>query len=128
VLEIVIALLLGLPLGPAAIPFVKQGGLQWRDTIGVSSIHLKVEGHRLSLGSFNALGGSYAVIRVVFEEASRRFARDVDVSELRTPEVRAVAAGMTVSCAMDGNHGRSVAYGGPTCRCTMRHFRSFGRE
>ncbi|MET4359367.1 transposase, partial [Bradyrhizobium sp. RT9b] len=34
-LEIVIALLLGLPLGPAAIPFVKQGGLQWRDTLYV---------------------------------------------------------------------------------------------
>src|SRR5580658_7183382 len=31
-LEIVIALLLGLPLGPAAIAFVKQGGPQWRDT------------------------------------------------------------------------------------------------
>ncbi|MDH2348310.1 diaminopropionate ammonia-lyase [Bradyrhizobium sp. SSUT77] len=79
--------------------------------IGVSSIHLKDEGHRLGLGSFKALGGSYAVIRLVLEEACRRFGRDVDVSELRTPEVRAVAAGMTVSCATDGNHGRSVAYG-----------------
>jgi putative MFS transporter len=28
-----IALLLGLPLGPAAISFVKQGGLQWGDTM-----------------------------------------------------------------------------------------------
>src|SRR4051795_6819573 len=30
--EIVIALLLGLPLGPAEIASVKQGGLQWRHT------------------------------------------------------------------------------------------------
>ncbi|UGY27722.1 site-specific integrase [Bradyrhizobium septentrionale] len=30
--EIVIALLLGLPLGPAALASVKQGGPQWRDT------------------------------------------------------------------------------------------------
>lgn len=79
--------------------------------IGVSSIHLKDEGHRLGLGSFKALGGSYAVLRLVLEEAGRQFDRDVDVSELHTPELRAVAAGMTVSCATDGNHGRSVAYG-----------------
>ncbi|MGY4478656.1 hypothetical protein ACVILL_006070 [Bradyrhizobium sp. USDA 3364] len=31
--EIVIALLLGLPLGPAALASVKQGGPQWRDTL-----------------------------------------------------------------------------------------------
>jgi len=79
--------------------------------IGVGSIHLKDEGHRLGLGSFKALGGSYAVIRLVLEEATRRLGRDVDVTELTTPEVKAVAREMTVSCATDGNHGRSVAQG-----------------
>lgn len=79
--------------------------------IGVGSIHLKDEGHRLGLGSFKALGGSYAVIRLVLEETTRRLGRDVDVSELQTPEVKAVAGEMTVSCATDGNHGRSVAQG-----------------
>ncbi|MET4359278.1 threonine dehydratase [Bradyrhizobium sp. RT9b] len=79
--------------------------------IGVGAIYLKDESHRLGLGSFKALGGSYAVIRLVLEEASRQFGRDVDVSELHTVEVKSVAGGMTVSCATDGNHGRSVAYG-----------------
>lgn len=79
--------------------------------IGVGSIHLKDEGHRLGVGSFKALGGSYAVIRLVLEEATRQLGRDVDVSELHTPEVETVARGMTVSCATDGNHGRSVAQG-----------------
>ncbi|MFG3594484.1 diaminopropionate ammonia-lyase [Bradyrhizobium sp. RDI18] len=79
--------------------------------IGVGSIYLKDEGHRLDLGSFKALGGSYAVIRLVLEEATRQLGRDVDVSELHTPEVETVARGMTVSCATDGNHGRSVAQG-----------------
>ncbi len=79
--------------------------------IGVGSIHLKDEGHRLDLGSFKALGGSYAVIRLVLEEATRQLGRDVDVSELHIPEVETVARGMTVSCATDGNHGRSVAQG-----------------
>lgn len=77
--------------------------------LGVGAIHIKDEGFRFGLGSFKALGGSYAVIRLVLEEASRRFGRPVDIAELHTPEVRAIAAGMTVACATDGNHGRSVA-------------------
>ncbi|HYP12755.1 MAG TPA: hypothetical protein VEQ63_02430, partial [Bryobacteraceae bacterium] len=39
--------------------------------LGVSAIHVKDEGFRLGLGSFKALGGSYAVIRIVLEEAGR---------------------------------------------------------
>jgi len=79
--------------------------------LGVSSIHLKDEGFRLGLGSFKALGGSYAVIRLVLEEASRRLSRQLDVSELHTPDVAAITQTMTVACATDGNHGRSVAQG-----------------
>jgi diaminopropionate ammonia-lyase len=79
--------------------------------IGVGSVHIKDEGHRLGLGSFKALGGSYAVIRLVLEEASRQLGSDVDITQLHSPEVRAVASRITVSCATDGNHGRSVAQG-----------------
>ncbi len=79
--------------------------------LGVGAIHVKDEGSRLGLGSFKALGGSYAVIRLVLEEASRQLGRLVEVAELHSPEVRAVASGMTVTCATDGNHGRSVAQG-----------------
>ncbi len=79
--------------------------------LDVGAIHVKDEGFRLGLGSFKALGGSYAVIRLVLEDAARRLGRPVDVADLHTPEVRAVAAGMTVACATDGNHGRSVAQG-----------------
>ncbi len=79
--------------------------------LGVGAIHVKDEGFRLGLGSFKALGGSYAVIRLVLEEAGRRLGRPVDFGELHAPEVRAVASEMTVACATDGNHGRSVAQG-----------------
>ncbi|MGF9762212.1 diaminopropionate ammonia-lyase [Microvirga sp. 0TCS3.31] len=79
--------------------------------LGVAAIYVKDEGFRLGLGSFKALGGSYAVIRLVLEEASRRLGRPVDVAELHTPGIRSVASGMTVACATDGNHGRSVAQG-----------------
>jgi diaminopropionate ammonia-lyase len=79
--------------------------------LGVSTIHVKDEAFRLGLGSFKALGGSYAVIRLVLEEASRELERLVDVAELGSPEVRRIAATMTVACATDGNHGRAVAQG-----------------
>jgi len=90
-------------------PLVALPGLA--QELSVESIHIKDEGHRLKLGSFKALGGSYAVIRLILEEAARQLGRPIDVGELQTPEVKAVAKGMTVSCATDGNHGRSVAQG-----------------
>jgi diaminopropionate ammonia-lyase len=79
--------------------------------LGVGAIHIKDEGFRLGLGSFKALGGSYAVIRLVLEEAGRQLRRQVDIADLHMLEVRAVASRMTVACATDGNHGRSVAQG-----------------
>ncbi|MFG1420735.1 diaminopropionate ammonia-lyase [Roseixanthobacter liquoris] len=88
----------------------------------VAAIAVKDESTRLGLGSFKALGGSYAVIRLVLEEASRRLARAVDVSELLTPEIRAIAQTMTVGCATDGNHGRSVAAGAQLVGATAAIF------
>ena len=79
--------------------------------LGVGAIHVKDEGLRLGLGSFKALGGSYAVIRLVLDAALERLGRAVDVAALQAPDVRAIAAGMTFACATDGNHGRSVAQG-----------------
>ena len=79
--------------------------------LGVGEIHLKDEGRRLGLGSFKALGGAYAVMRLVLEEAARVLGRPMDVSDLSHDEVREVAKAMTFACATDGNHGRSVAQG-----------------
>lgn len=93
----------------AATPLVTLRGLATE--LGVSGIHVKDEGFRLGLGSFKALGGSYAVVRLVLEEASKRLSRQVDISELHAPDVKAVASTMTFTCATDGNHGRSVAQG-----------------
>lgn len=56
-------------------------------SLGVASLHVKDEGHRLGLGSFKALGGAYAVVRLVLEVASQRLGRAVDVAEWRGPAV-----------------------------------------
>lgn len=79
--------------------------------LGVGALHVKDEGFRLGIGSFKALGGAYAVFRLVLEEAGKRLGRPVDVEDLNRADVRAVAARMTFACATDGNHGRSVAQG-----------------
>lgn len=79
--------------------------------LGLGAVHVKDEGARLGLGSFKALGGAYALMILVLEEASRVLGREVAVAELLSGEVRAVASGMTFACATDGNHGRSVAQG-----------------
>ena len=78
---------------------------------GVAAIHVKDEGKRLGLGSFKALGGAYAVIRLVLEAAEARLGRKVDMTDLHSPDVRKLAQTMTFACATDGNHGRSVAQG-----------------
>ncbi len=58
---------------------------------GLAQILYKDEGHRFTLRSFKALGGAYAVQRLV--------------------AARGTAEGLTVTCATDGNHGRAVAWG-----------------
>ncbi|MEN5082551.1 diaminopropionate ammonia-lyase [Bosea sp. TWI1241] len=60
------------------------------DRLDLGKVLYKDEGLRFGLNSFKALGGAYAVDRLVA-------ARGVQ--------------GLTVACATDGNHGRSVAWG-----------------
>lgn len=58
---------------------------------GIAEILYKDEGLRFGLRSFKALGGAYAVERLVKKHGG--------------------GAGLTVTCATDGNHGRAVAWG-----------------
>jgi len=62
---------------------------------GVTKVWYKDESTRFGLGSFKALGGSYAVAKLAREYESKH-------GDL---------AGFSVATATDGNHGRSVAWG-----------------
>lgn len=95
--------------GYSRTPLVALPGLARK--LGLASLHLKDEGQRLGLGSFKALGGAYALMRLVQAEAVSRLRRQVADDELFSPDIRAIAATMTFACATDGNHGRSVAQG-----------------
>jgi diaminopropionate ammonia-lyase len=84
---------------------------------GIAALHIKDEGQRFGLKSFKALGGAYAVALLVLAEAGKRLGREFAPADLTEPEVRAVAQQMTVACATDGNHGRSVAWGARNAGC-----------
>ena len=85
--------------------------------LGVASLDAKHEAPRFGLGSFKALGGVHAVIRLLLDEAGRRLGREVSAAELRYPALREIAATQTVGCATAGNHGRSVAAGAKLVGC-----------
>nr|WP_319565731.1 diaminopropionate ammonia-lyase [uncultured Rhodoferax sp.] len=91
-------------------------------TAGVASIHYKDEGSRFGLGSFKGLGGAYAVARLLCRELGQRLGRTVSHADLQNdPALRQACADITVTCATDGNHGRSVAWGAHMlgCRCVI---------
>lgn len=71
--------------------------------LGIAKLWYKDERGRFGLKSFKALGGAYAVRRVLE----------------RNPGVP--PQDITVTCATDGNHGRSVAWGAQLfgCKCTI---------
>lgn len=79
---------------------------------GIDRLWYKDESTRFALGSFKALGGAYAVLRLLEREVSAR-APGVPVSALDLVVGRygKITRTVTVTTATDGNHGRSVAWG-----------------
>ncbi|MBS0394754.1 MAG: diaminopropionate ammonia-lyase [Proteobacteria bacterium] len=89
---------------------------------GLASLHYKDEGARFGLGSFKALGGAYAVFRLLAREIERRTGvATVRAQDLTSRRFQEITSSITVTCATDGNHGRSVAWGAKLfgCRCVI---------
>lgn len=86
--------------GYAPTPLVALPALA--SSLGLATLWYKDERGRFGLKSFKALGGAYAVRRVLARQ-------------------RLPAKEVTVTCATDGNHGRSVAWGAQLfgCRCVI---------
>jgi diaminopropionate ammonia-lyase len=80
-------------------------------TLGLEAILYKDEGPRFGIGSFKALGGAYAGLRVLQREISALLGREVSFADIRSGKHRAEAAQITLASATDGNHGRSLAWG-----------------
>lgn len=79
---------------------------------GVASVHIKDESGRFGLGSFKALGGAYAVCKLLGAELARRgTANNANGAALESGRYAHATEQITLTCATDGNHGRSVAWG-----------------
>lgn len=74
---------------------------------GVAAVWYKDEASRFGLDSFKALGGAYAVLRLL----KKHLPEGVTAADLVAGAHREDVAKLTVCCATDGNHGRSVAWG-----------------
>jgi len=85
---------------------------------GVGEIFYKDESGRFGLGSFKALGGAYAVYRYLVRElVARGVEEPLSATDLIAGKHASVLSSLTVACATDGNHGRSVAWGARMFGC-----------
>jgi diaminopropionate ammonia-lyase len=106
--------------GYKATPLVSLPGIAGE--AGVGEIHYKDESGRFNLGSFKALGGAYAVARLLMLEVTRQLPDTIVSPEsILAGDHARIVSGITVCCATDGNHGRSVAWGAQTygCKCVI---------
>jgi diaminopropionate ammonia-lyase len=91
------------------------------EKIGVAQIHYKDEGSRFGLGSFKALGGAYAVLRLLALEIPKHTGSTASDAEIGSGRSADAVKDITIVTATDGNHGRSVAWacGLFGCRCVI---------
>ena len=101
--------------GYAQTPLVVLDGLA--DALGIAELYYKDEGGRFGLGSFKALGGAYAVGRALAKFVRAETNSDVSAADLLSGGHAEVTKRFTVTCATDGNHGRSVAWGAQQFGC-----------
>lgn len=116
--------------GYAPTPVVELSGVA--RAAGLARVLYKDEAHRFTLGSFKALGGAYAVLRLLQDMLAAEGLPGVGASALIAGAHRDRVAAQTMVCATDGNHGRSVAWGarmfGAACRVYIHENVSPDRE
>jgi diaminopropionate ammonia-lyase len=112
--------------GYAPTPLVALDGLA--KACDIARLDYKDEARRFGLNSFKALGGAYAVLRLLLQHLPP----GVTSADLLAGRYREEASRITVCCATDGNHGRSVAWGaqqfGARCVIYLHPTVSQGRE
>jgi len=89
--------------------------------VGVAKIWYKDESKRFALKSFKALGGAYAVARQLQAHISEVSGKPVAIKDLLERRFDSIVGEIVISCATDGNHGRSVAWGCQMfgCQCVI---------
>lgn len=105
--------------GYAPTPLVELSGLAKRG--GVRSVLVKDESPRFGLNAFKALGGLYALFRVVCRELGLDH-RTATMDTLKSPEYRDRVSRMEFITTTDGNHGRGVSWAAGMLGCRAHVF------
>ena len=87
----------------------------------VAKIFYKDESMRFNLKSFKALGGAYAVANLLLKKLSNNNIY-ANSNDLLTGKYKNITKKITVACATDGNHGKSVAWGAAMFGCCCKVF------
>lgn len=87
------------------------------ETLGISRVYYKDEADRFGLESFKALGGAYAVGKMLQRKVSNKLGFAVSFEGLATGVYKHSTQSVTVIAATDGNHGRAVAAGASMFGC-----------
>jgi diaminopropionate ammonia-lyase len=88
---------------------------------GVAKLYYKNEHFRFSLKSFKALGGAYAVANLLIGKLKEQ-GIEANSHDLLEGKYKEITNKITVSCATDGNHGKSVAWGASVFGCNCEIF------
>ncbi|MBE1274041.1 diaminopropionate ammonia-lyase [Enterovibrio baiacu] len=90
-------------------------------TAKLGKLWYKDESQRFGLKSFKALGGAYAVAKQLQLVLKARHGEMPTMDDLLAGKWQKEAADVVVSCATDGNHGRSVSWGAQMfgCQCII---------
>ena len=101
-------------------------------SISVDKIWYKDESKRFGLKSFKALGGAYAVFRQLQIRIEQETGQTADIHQILKGDFNAITRQVVISCATDGNHGRSVSWGcqmfGCPCIIYIHRDVSIGRQ
>ncbi len=100
--------------------------------LGIAKIWYKDESKRFQLKSFKALGGAFAVSRQLSQRIEAETGEQPGIDDLLNGTYADIVKDIGISCATDGNHGRSVAWGcqmfGCPCIIYIHRDVSKGRE
>lgn len=87
------------------------------DKYHVKDIYVKDESYRFGLNAFKALGGVYAVTKVLCERMDISIDELQSITDLKSKDVTGNLKNTCIVTATDGNHGRGVAWAASMLGC-----------
>ena len=97
-------------MSPAFRPTPLYGLPALADSLGIADVWYKDESRRFGLGSFKAVGASYAITQVALELLHAPSDNTTTFSAIWAGTKAATLGTHTIACASEGNHGHAVAW------------------